>query len=115
MTFAITTLIILAIIAVPAVLSFAAIGRWTKLAFPMSVLVSAGVAGPLPIVGFGLLIDMEQGFCCREQPVTFWSALPTYVLYWGMAAAIALATVLIAHKLGMGKRSPVKPDQSVFD
>jgi hypothetical protein len=115
MTFATTIPFILAIIGVPAVMSLAAISRWTRLALPIRILISAGVAGPLPIVGLGLLSDLEQGFCCREHPVTFWSEAPTYAVYWAMAAAIALFSVLIARRLGVGARKPETPDQSVFD
>ena len=115
MTFAASILFILAIIAGPALLTFAALGRRTSLSLAIRTIIAVGIAGPLPIVGIGLLVDMEQGFCCREYPVTFWSELPTYVLYWGMATAIALVSVLIAHKLGLGESSPVEPDQSVFD
>jgi hypothetical protein len=115
LTFAVTILLILAIIAGPALLTFAALSRWTRLSSPILMFLSIGVAGPLSIVGLGLLNDMEQGFCCREYPVTFWSEVPTYALYWGMAAAIALVQVLIARRLGCGERKPAEPDSSVFD
>ena len=115
MTFAASILFILAIIAGPALLTFAALGRWTSLSLAIRAIIAVGIAGPMPIVGIGLLIDMEQGFCCREYPATFWSELPTYVLYWGVAMAIALVSVLIARKLGLGERKPARPDSSVFD
>jgi hypothetical protein len=115
MTFAATILFIVAIIAGSALLTFAALGRWTRLPLAIRTIISAGIAGPLPVVGIGLLNDMEQGFCCREYPVTFWSELPTYVLYWSMATAIALVPVLVAHKLGLGERKRAEPDQSVID
>lgn len=115
MTFAATILFLLAIVAAPALLTFAALGRWSGLGSAMRTILAVGIAGPLPVVGFAVLIDREQGFCCREYPVTFWSELPTYALYWAMAAAIALVPVLIARKLGLGEHQPTQPDSSVFD
>lgn len=115
MTYAIIALLILAIIAGPALLTFAVLGRWTSLPLAIRTIIAVAIAGPLPIVGIGLLVDREQGFCCREYPVTFWSELPTYVLYWGVATAIALVSVLIARKLGLGERKLAQPDSSVFD
>jgi hypothetical protein len=115
MTFAATILFILAIVVAPAILTFVALGRWTRLRSVSRIIFAACVAGPAPVVGLGLLIDMEQGFCCREYPVTFWSEMPIYALYWAMAAAIALVPVLIARKLGWGARKPAQPDPSVFD
>jgi hypothetical protein len=115
MTFAATILFIFAIIGGSAVLTFAAISRWTELASPVRILLAVVIGGPLPIVGFALLIDLEQGFCCREYPVTFWSEVPTYALYWVMAAAIAVVPVLIARRLRIGERKPPESDHSVFD
>lgn len=115
MTFAATILFVLAVVAAPAVLAFVALARWTALSSATRIILAVGIAGPLPIVGLGFLVDREQGFCCRAYPVLFWSEVPTYALYWAMAAAIALVAVLIARKLGLGERKPSQPDSSVFD
>ena len=115
MTFVTTILFFLIIIAGPAVLTFTLLGRLTRLSSPILMFLSIGVVGPSPIVGFFLLDDIEQGFCCREYPVTFWSEVPIYALYWGMAAAFALVPVLIARRMGLDARKPAEPDSSVFD
>ncbi|WP_086734816.1 hypothetical protein [Erythrobacter colymbi] len=115
MTFAATILFVLAIVAAPAFLTFVALGRWTGLGSSKRTILAAGIAGPMPVVGLAFLIDWEQGFCCREYPVTFWSEMPIYALYWAMAAAIALVPVLIARKLGRRARKPAQSNSSVFD